>query len=41
MDTIEGGKWLNNQTRLKLVNIAIERIHELENELAASTAIRT
>ena len=34
MDTIEGGKWLNNQDLAwKLVNVAIERIHELENEL--------
>ncbi len=34
MDTIEGGKWLNNQDLAwDLVNIAIERIHELENKL--------
>lgn len=34
MDTIEGGKWLNNQDLAwDLVNIAIERIHELENEI--------
>jgi fumarate reductase flavoprotein subunit len=34
MDTIEGGKWLNNQEiAWKLVNIAVERIHELENDL--------
>src|SRR3954447_9584657 len=34
MDTIEGGKWLPDQDLAwKLVNVAIERIHELENEL--------
>ncbi len=34
MDTIEGGKWLPNQDLAwKLVTLAIERIHELENEL--------
>src|ERR1700710_273351 len=34
MDTIEGGKWLPDQDLAwKLVNLAIERIHELENEL--------
>ncbi|MBH63121.1 MAG: succinate dehydrogenase/fumarate reductase flavoprotein subunit [Alphaproteobacteria bacterium] len=34
MDTIEGGKWLNNQDLAwTLINTAIERIHELENEL--------
>lgn len=34
MDTIEGGKWLPNQELAwTLVNKAIERIHELENEL--------
>lgn len=34
MDTIEGGKWLNNQEiAWKLVNLAVERIHELENDL--------
>ncbi len=34
MDTIEGGKWLPNQELAwTLVNSAIERIHELENEL--------
>jgi fumarate reductase flavoprotein subunit len=34
MDTIHGGKWLNNQEiAWKLVNIAVERIHELENDL--------
>jgi fumarate reductase flavoprotein subunit len=34
MDTIEGGKWLPNQElSWKLVNAAIERVHELENEL--------
>ena len=34
MDTIEGGKWLNNQELAwKLVNGAVERIYELENEL--------
>jgi fumarate reductase flavoprotein subunit len=34
MDTIEGGKWLSNQELAWiLVNGAIERIHELENEL--------
>jgi fumarate reductase flavoprotein subunit len=34
MDTIHGGKWLNNQEiAWKLVNLAVERIHELENDL--------
>ncbi len=34
MDTIEGGKWLPNQDLAwKLVNVAVERVHELENEL--------
>jgi len=34
MDTIHGGKWLNNQEiAWKLVNVAVERIHELENDL--------
>lgn len=34
MDTIEGGKWLSHQTLAwTLVNGAVERIHELENEL--------
>src|SRR6476661_70730 len=34
MDTIEGGKWLPNQDLAwTLVNGAITRIHELENEL--------
>src|SRR5579862_133987 len=34
MDTIEGGKWLPDQDLAwALVNGAIERIHELENEL--------
>lgn len=34
MDTIEGGKWLPNQNLAwTLVSTAIERIHELENEL--------
>ncbi|HXO69317.1 MAG TPA: FAD-dependent oxidoreductase, partial [Bradyrhizobium sp.] len=34
MDTIEGGKWLPNQDLAwTLVTKAIERIHELENEL--------
>ncbi|MEM9685245.1 MAG: FAD-binding protein, partial [Pseudomonadota bacterium] len=34
MDTIEGGKWLNHQEiSWKLVNLAVERIHELENDL--------
>ena len=34
MDTIEGGKWLNNQDLAwTLITTAIERIHELENEL--------
>jgi fumarate reductase flavoprotein subunit len=33
MDTIEGGKWLPDQDLAwKLVEVAIERIHELENE---------
>jgi fumarate reductase flavoprotein subunit len=34
MDTVLGGKWLNNQEiAWKLVNLAVERIHELENDL--------
>ncbi|MDA8258575.1 MAG: FAD-binding protein [Betaproteobacteria bacterium] len=34
MDTIEGGKWLSNQDLAwTLVSRAVERIHELENEL--------
>lgn len=34
MDTIEGGKWLPNQELAwTLVNTAVERVHELENEL--------
>lgn len=34
MDTIVGGKWLPNQDLAwKLVNVAVERVHELENEL--------
>ena len=34
MDTIEGGKWLADQDLAwTLVTIAVERIHELENEL--------
>jgi fumarate reductase flavoprotein subunit len=34
MDTIEGGKWLNNQELAwTLVTKAIERVHELENEI--------
>ena len=34
MDTIEGGKWLPDQELAwKLVTLAIERVHELENEL--------
>ncbi len=34
MDTIEGGKWLPDQDLAwKLVVLAVERIHELENEL--------
>jgi len=34
MDTIDGGKWLPNQDLAwTLVNQAIERVHELENEL--------
>ncbi|HLS85708.1 MAG TPA: FAD-binding protein, partial [Burkholderiales bacterium] len=34
MDTIEGGKWLPHQELAwKLVTLAVERIHELENEL--------
>jgi fumarate reductase flavoprotein subunit len=34
MDTIEGGKWLPDQELAwKLVNVAVERVHELENEL--------
>jgi fumarate reductase flavoprotein subunit len=34
MDTIEGGKWLPDQELAwKLVTLAVERIHELENEL--------
>jgi fumarate reductase flavoprotein subunit len=34
MDTIEGGKWLNDQELAwRLVTTAVERVHELENEL--------
>ena len=34
MDTIEGGKWLPDQDLAwTLVTLAVERIHELENEL--------
>jgi len=34
MDTIEGGKWLPDQDLAwQLVEVAVERIHELENEL--------
>src|SRR3569833_4133579 len=34
MDTIEGSKWLSNQDLAwTLVSVAVERIHELENEL--------
>jgi len=34
MDTIEGGKWLNNQDLAwSLITNAVVRIHELENEL--------
>ena len=34
MDTIEGGKWLSNQDLAwTLVTRAVERVHELENEL--------
>ncbi len=34
MDTIEGGKWLPDQDLAwTLVNTAVERVHELENEL--------
>jgi fumarate reductase flavoprotein subunit len=34
MDTIEGSKWLSNQELAwKLVTTAVERVHELENEL--------
>jgi succinate dehydrogenase/fumarate reductase flavoprotein subunit len=34
MDTIEGGKWLPDQDLAwRLVTGAVERIHELENEL--------
>ncbi|MBE0626340.1 MAG: FAD-binding protein [Burkholderiales bacterium] len=34
MDTIEGGKWLPDQDLAwKLVTLAVERVHELENEL--------
>ena len=34
MDTIEGGKWLNNQELAwTLINGAVERIYELENKL--------
>ncbi|MGW8182518.1 MAG: L-aspartate oxidase [Burkholderiales bacterium] len=34
MDTIEGGKWLPHQELAwTLVDVAVERIHELENEL--------
>src|SRR3970040_1723109 len=33
MDTVEGGKWLPHQDLAwKLVSLAVERIHELENE---------
>jgi fumarate reductase flavoprotein subunit len=33
-DTIEGGKWINNQDLAwTLVNGAVERIHELENQI--------
>ena len=43
MDTIEGGKWLPDQDLAwALVNGAVERVHELENELGCfSTAIPT
>jgi fumarate reductase flavoprotein subunit len=34
MDTVEGGKWLNNQDLAwTLITTAVERIHELENDL--------
>jgi fumarate reductase flavoprotein subunit len=34
MDTIEGGKWLPDQDLAwTLVSVAVERVHELENEL--------
>ena len=34
MDTIDGGKWLPDQELAwKLVTLAVERVHELENEL--------
>ena len=34
MDTIEGGKWLNNQELAwKLIETAVVRIHQLENEI--------
>src|ERR671931_1947233 len=34
MDTIEGGKWLPDQELAwQLVTLAVERVHELENEL--------
>jgi fumarate reductase flavoprotein subunit len=34
MDTIEGGKWLPDQELAwRLVTLAVERVHELENEL--------
>src|SRR5213080_5018312 len=34
MDTIEGGKWLSHQELAwTLVTCAVERVHELENEL--------
>ncbi|HEX6004145.1 MAG TPA: FAD-binding protein, partial [Burkholderiales bacterium] len=34
MDTIEGGKWLPDQDLAwMLVSVAVERVHELENEL--------
>ena len=34
MDTIEGGQWLSDQTLAwRLVTGAVERVHELENEL--------
>src|SRR5438874_9456628 len=34
MDTIDGGRWLPDQELAwKLVTLAVERVHELENEL--------
>src|SRR4030088_1658785 len=34
MDTIEGGKWLPNQEMAwTLLTLAVERVHELENEI--------